>query len=196
MALARTGPGLAAPKRHDRRHSGKPGRQSHEEAARLSSPGFPVVFSVLDPTNHGCRAIPDGRAKAADEAGQPPSPARLTRLVARSFSPIQTVSLRESKGNAVRDGVPNSAAAPATVSGERRAFVPLGCPGKAARRGDPRARRPAVDEESRSGRGAPERPVPVPPASRRRVRRPHSRPKAAPAAYGWSRCGLSRSMSV
>lgn len=37
----------------------------------------------------------------------------------------------------------HSGAAPATVSGERRSITPLGLPGKAERRDDPRARRPA-----------------------------------------------------
>jgi hypothetical protein len=66
------------------------------------------------------------------------TPETLTR-------PDLTVSSQEErKGNAVRDRSPNSAAAPATVSGELVPQSHWENPGKAVTGADPQARRPAV----------------------------------------------------
>src|SRR5665213_644927 len=53
-------------------------------------------------------------------------------------------SLRGLNGNTVRALLPHAVAAPATVSGEPSALVPLAKAGKAVQGNDPRARRPAI----------------------------------------------------
>ena len=91
-----------------------------------SSPAFLAPFWAIRRPAHG-----------ASGATSPCSPDRLGPTLSRRFPRgIERESGERPCGR-------ETGAVPATVSGERRSIEPLGKPGKAERRPDPRARRPA-----------------------------------------------------
>lgn len=139
--------GRNAPARY--RPGGSPGHAANASCRRRSGRGCYVI------TKHGNDRVmcsPPLIPVLPTRPANPPGLASASRMQAHFGScassgrgPMidKSVPERDQKGIRYPFFERETGAAPATVSGERRSSGPLGFPGKAGRRKDPRARRPA-----------------------------------------------------